>query len=117
MGAAWRDLMGQALLTAGLLPRVEIDGGDVKEPWMESLLWRRGNRYCLAVLKNVFESADTPESLRMIDGEPKEITIRLTLPVRAMRNIRTEKAFGDVSSFRDLFSPSEANLYTFALRE
>ena len=117
MGAAWRDLVGQALLAAGLRPRVEIDGGGGKEPWMESLLWRQGNRYCLAVLKNLFESADAPESLRMIDGEPKEITIRLTLPVRAMRNVRTDKAFGDVSSFKDRFSPSEANLYTFALRE
>jgi hypothetical protein len=116
MGAAWRDLMGQTLLAAGLRPRVEIDGGAGKEPWMESLLWRQGNRYCLAVLKNVFESADAPESLRMIDLEPKDITIRLTLPVRAMRNVRTDKAWGDVSSFVDRFNPSEANLYTFALR-
>jgi hypothetical protein len=116
MGAAWRDLMGQTLLAAGVRPRVEIDGGEGKEPWMESLLWRQGNRYCLAVLKNLFESADAPESLRMIDLEPKDITIRLTLPVRAMRNVRTDKAWGDVSSFVDRFNPSEANLYTFALR-
>jgi hypothetical protein len=52
----------------------------------------------------------------MIDLEPKDITIRLTLPVRAMRNVRTDKAWGDVSSFVDRFNPSEANLYTFALR-
>jgi hypothetical protein len=117
MGAAWRDLMGKTLLAAGLRPRVEIDGGDGKEPWMESLLWRQGNRYCLAVLKNVFESADVPESLGVIDLAPREITIRLTLPVRAMRNVRTDRAFGDVSSFVDRFNPSEANLYTFALRK
>jgi len=50
----------------------------------------------------------------MIDQEPREIMVRLNLPVREVRNIRTEKSFGDVSSFRDRFNPWEANLYEFA---
>jgi hypothetical protein len=81
---------------------------------MESLLWRNGNRYCLAVLKNLLGSADAPDFMKMIEQEPREIMVRLNLPVREVRNIRTEKSFGDVSSFRDRFNPWEANLYEFA---
>ncbi len=115
MGAAWRDLLGTTLQAAGLRPRVEIFGGAEKEPWMESLLWRRAQRYCLAVLKNAFEAGDVSDSPRMIEQEPKEITIRLRLPARAVRNLRTQKLLGNVSSFTDQFTPWEANLYEFAL--
>jgi hypothetical protein len=115
MGQAWREVIGKTVREAGLRPRVEIYSGDQQEPWMESLLWRNANRYCLAVLKNVFESADAPDSMKVIEQEPKEITIRLNLPARELRNIRTEKVFGNVSSFKDRFNPCEANLYEFAL--
>jgi hypothetical protein len=115
MGAAWRDLLGTTLQAAGLRPRVEIFGGAEKEPWMESLLWRRAQRYCLAVLKNAFEAGDVSDSPRVIEQEPKEITIRLRLPARAVRNLRTQKLLGNVSSFTDRFTPWEANLYEFAL--
>jgi hypothetical protein len=115
MGAAWRETLGSTLLNAGLRPRVEIYSEDGSEPWMESLLWRRANRYCLAVLKNVFESADAPDSMGVIEQAPKEITIRLSLAVRELRNVRTGKGFGDAASFRDRFNPCEANLYEFSL--
>jgi hypothetical protein len=115
MGTAWRDLLGTTLHAAGLRPRVEVYKGDEKEPWMESLLWRQGRRYCLAVLKNMFDTADVPESLRVIEQEPKELTIRLKLPARAVRNVRTQKALGDVSSFTERFTPWEASLYEFTL--
>jgi hypothetical protein len=82
---------------------------------MESLLWRRAQRYCLAVLKNAFEAGDVSDSPRVIEQEPKEITIRLRLPARAVRNLRTQKLLGNVSSFTDRFTPWEANLYEFAL--
>lgn len=114
VGQSWRDVIGKTLRDAGLRPRVEIYGRDQQEPWMESLLWRNGNRYCLAVLKNLLGSADAPDFMKMIEQEPREIMVRLNLPVREVRNIRTEKSFGDVSSFRDRFNPWEANLYEFA---
>jgi len=72
---------------------------------MESLLWRNGDEYCLVILDN----GETHS------GPSREITIRLNIPVRSIRNLRTGKTFGDVSSFTDAFLPSEANLYTFNL--
>ena len=111
-GAAWREVIGKALREARLRPRVEIYSGDEQEPWMESLLWRNANRYCLAVLKNGFDASD---AVSVIEQEPKEIMIRLNLPVRDLRNVRTDKLFGDVASFKDRFNPWEANLYEFAL--
>jgi hypothetical protein len=114
VGQAWREL-GRFLRDAGVRPRVEIYSGNMNEPWMESLLWRNGNRYCLAVLKNISESADGQDSMSVIDQAPKELMIRLNLPARDVRNVRTEKIFGDVSTFKDRFNPWEANLYEFVL--
>lgn len=96
MGRQWRELIGKVLLQAGLKPRVEIEGG----PWMESLLWRRGDDYCLAVIRNAEEVADSP----------RQITVRLGLPARSIRNLRTGRSFS-ASPFTDSFSPFEANLY------
>jgi hypothetical protein len=114
VGAAWRQVMGAALIGAGLRPRVEIHRGDEREPWMESLLWRNANRYCLALLKN---PGDAPESLTVIEQAPGEITVKLQLPVRGIRNVRTGKVLGDGSVFTDQFTPWEANLYEFSLGE
>jgi hypothetical protein len=114
-GQSWREVVGQVLPGVGLRPRVEIYGPDGKEPWIESLLWRNGDRYCLAVLKNLPESADAPESLSMIDQDPKEITIQLSFRVRNLRNVRTGKSFADNTSFKDTFKPWEANLYEFTI--
>src|SRR4030095_15796099 len=52
IGQAWRDVTGKTLNDIGMRPRVEIFGDEGSEPWMEALLWRNGNRYCLAILKN-----------------------------------------------------------------
>ena len=114
MGAAWREILGKALGDAGLRPRVEIYRGDEREPWMECLLWRNANRYCLAVLKN---GDDASDSMRVIEAEPHVITVRLHLPVRGVRNVRTGRMFGDTSSFKDRFTPWEANLYEFTLQK
>ena len=114
VGESWREVIGRVLRDAGLKPRVEVFGGSTLEPWMESLLWRNGNRYCLAVLKNMSEAGDPPE-FAAIEQEPKEILIRLNLPARAVRNIRSDKTFGDVASIKDRFNPCEANLYEFSL--
>ncbi len=114
IGAAWRQVMGTALIDAGLRPRVETHLGDEREPWMESLLWRNANRYCLVLLKNPGEA---PEAMTVIEQEPREITVKLQLPVRGIRNVRTGKVLGDGSVFTDHFTPWEANLYEFALGE
>jgi len=116
IGAAWRQVMGPALLDAGLRPRVEIHRGDEWEPWMESLLWRNGNRYCLALLKN---PGDAPEAASVIEQEPREITVKLRLPrpVREIRNLRTGRVLGGGPVFTDHFTPWEASLYELALGE
>ena len=111
IGRAWRELIRQAHNEVDLRPRVEILGENGNEPWMEALLWRNGNRYCLAVLKNVSPSGDGPALL----GDQKRLTVRIDLPVRSLRNRRTGKVFGDVTSFTDEFNAWEANLYEFAL--
>lgn len=109
MGTAWRDVIGETLRDAGLRPRVEIESAAGREPWMESLLWRNRDRYCLALLKNA------PEILDAEPNEAKEITIRIALPARDLRNLRTGRSFGNGQTFRDRFTPWEANLYEFAL--
>src|SRR5262249_16159463 len=116
VGEAWREVIGRVLRDAALKPRVEILGANAVEPWMESLLWRNGDRYCLAILKNLSESGDPAESA-VIEQEPKEIQIRMNLPARGVRNIRSDKVFGDVASFKDRFNPWEANLYEFTLAQ
>jgi len=114
VGAAWRAVVARALAEAGLRARVEIHrrGGE-RAPWMESLLWRNANRYCLAVVKNPGEA---PEALPVIEQEPEPITVTLRLPARGVRNVRTGAILGDVSAFTDRFTPWEASLYEFDLR-
>ena len=119
IGGAWRDVIGKAHNDIGLRPRVEIFDGGATEPWMEALLWRNGNRYCLAVLKNWSPSEDTAASVALLgkeaDRDPKRITVRINLPVKGLRNSRTRKVFGDVTSFTDEFKTWEANLYEFTI--
>lgn len=86
---------------------------------MEALLWRNGNRYCLAVLKNLSPSGDGSASVALLgeeaDRSPKRITVQINLPVKGLRKSRTRRVFGDVTSFTDEFKAWEANLYEFAL--
>ena len=111
-GAAWREIVGAALLDAGLRPRVEVYRGADREPWMESLLWRKVNRYCLALLKN---PSDVGNPMGVIDQAPFDVSVKLGLPARGVRNVRTGKVFGDLSVFTDSFTPWEANLYEFGV--
>jgi Beta-galactosidase trimerisation domain len=116
-GRAWRALMAGVLRDAGLRPRVEIMGSNGAEPWMESLLWRRDHRYCLAVLKNLALSEGESELATIWgeehDTEPREISIRLNLPVRDVRSARSGRRFGSGGAFQDWLKPWEANLYFF----
>ena len=119
-GLAWREVIGSALGDTRLRPRVDIFGVNGREPWMESLLWRNRHRYCLAILKNPSLSTESSHLAAVlgkdIDRGPERITIRLNLPVRDFRNVRTGKTFRDVASVEDDFKAWEANLYEFALR-
>lgn len=119
MGEAWRDTIGKVHNEIGLRPRVEIFGQARIEPWMEALLWRNGNRYCLAILKNCSPSDDNIASVALLgeetDRDPKRLSIQINLPVRNLRNLRTGKLFGDVTSFTDEFYAWETNLYEFAV--
>jgi hypothetical protein len=119
IGEVWREVIGKTHNNIGLRPRVEILGGNRTEPWMETLLWRNGNRYCLAVLKNLSPSENGATSAAFLgkeeDHNPKRLTVRINLPVKSLRNSRTGKVFGDVTSFTDDFNSWEANLYKFSL--
>jgi hypothetical protein len=115
VGESWRATIGRVLADTGLKPRVEVFKNGIAEPWIETMLWRNGNRYCLAVLKNISEFDDQQQSMRMLDEAPKEITVRIDFPVKHPRNIRTGKTFPAGTPITDLFTPSEANLYEFSV--
>jgi hypothetical protein len=100
VGAEWRALVGGLLRDAGLPPRVQVEGAF----GVEALLWRNGPQYCLVLIDNTANHS----------GPAREITVRLRMPARSIRNLRTNRAFGDVVEFTDTFVPSEANLYMFS---
>jgi hypothetical protein len=101
MGREWRDLIGRQLRNAGLKPRVTTD-----LQFVESLIWRNGDRHILALVKNAQNE---------VEEEASKIHIRLAFSVNDLRNLRTGKAFGNVADFTDAFNPAEANLYSFSL--
>jgi hypothetical protein len=113
--SSWREIIGRTLRDSGLRPRVEIDGANGPEPWMEILLWRNGARCCLALLKNAMELLESADSADGKAQQSKELTIRLNFPARNVRNVRTGKAFGAAQTFKDQLVPWEANLYEFDL--
>ena len=101
MGREWRDLIGRELKAAGVLHRVSVDA-----PYIEALLWRNGKRYVLALVANQESAAERG---------PRPIGVRLSLPARGIRNLRTGKDFGDASAFSDTLNPWEANFYSFSI--
>ena len=103
IGREWRELIGQALKTAGLVPRVRTD-----QPFIESLIWRSGKRFFLALIMN--------EQDRVRSGAFR-IHVNLKLPAINITNLRTEKVFGNNADIVDNFNPIEANLYSFDLSE
>jgi hypothetical protein len=107
-GIQWRDLLGGILRSAGLKPRVEVTGST----WLESLLWRRGSHYCLAIIKNPSEDNYAP-----LDESANQIRVTLNLPAGTVKNLRTGKVFGNTSTFTDAFLPHEANLYDLVPNE
>jgi hypothetical protein len=103
-GKEWRELIGHELKAVGLSPRVTVD-----QAFMETLLWRSGNRYQLVLLGNK-DGAEAQKPRR-------QIRIHLSLPAQDIQNIRSGKRFGNALDFVDIFNPAEANIYSFILRE
>ena len=103
MGKEFRDMIGQELKSAGLHPRVTID-----IPFVETLLWRKEDRYLLAVVQNAGE---------MIQKENQKIHVRFDIPATGTRNIRTGRVFSNPLSFTDSFNPWEAAFYSFNLTD
>ena len=99
MGRQWRELIGRELRSAGLQPRIAVDS-----PYVESLLWRNGNRYVLALIQNEESWAEKT---------PVQIGIGLSVPAIDIKNLRTGKLIGKVSSFADTLNPWEASFYSF----
>ncbi|MBN2373712.1 beta-galactosidase trimerization domain-containing protein [bacterium] len=120
MGKQWRKIINALLKDAGLNPRVEVIEDGSTSPLIESLLWRNGNRYCLALIKN-YSYSEGISGEWIFDGgkiEPGEVTIhiKLNLDVKGIKNIRTGKDFGSVNGFSDSFREWEANFYEFEER-
>ncbi len=112
MGQQWRDTVGAILRESGLKPRIEAEEAGGGEPWLETLLWRNGDRYCLVVLKN--PSRDPADVLKdILGGDSKLIRIRINLPALDIVNLRTGRKFAEATSFTDELKSSEANLYSF----
>ncbi len=107
VGREWRELIGRELRAAGLQPRVQVLRNHEPVSWMETLLWRNGNRYCLALVMN----QETE-----VEQAAFEIQVRLGFAATGVRNLRTGKVFGNTSSFADAFNPWEANLYEFSIK-
>jgi hypothetical protein len=111
-GREWRDLVGRLLQEAALHPRIGIDRGS--EPWIETLLWRNGDRYCLAILKNVSRDPDDHAG-EVLGGPMRQIRIQLDMPASDIINLRTGRKFGNAASFTDDFFPNQASLYSFRM--
>ncbi len=97
-GQEWRTLIGNTLKELGVPPRIMTN-----LPFVESLLWRNGDRYVLAIVKN--SEGETQRT-------GQQIRIQLGIDAKNIRNIRTGKALAG-PDFTDEFNPCEANLYGF----
>ena len=117
MGDQWRGIVGDLLKDAGLNPRVEVSENGKSPSYIEPLLWRKGDQVCLAFIKNYayHASVSGEGTMKGQAGAPRASTIevKLNLPARNIKNIRTGKSFGSADSFKDSFKPWEANLYLF----
>ena len=62
---------------------------------MEALLWRNGNRYCLAVIKNLLPSGDGAASAALLgkdaDRNPNESLFESIYRSRASETVGPEK--------------------------
>ncbi len=113
-GRAWRDIVSGLIREAGLEPRARVlDAGGEPVPMAETLLWRRGDRVCLCVVKNPPREAATSGagSLEGTFGAPQDVAIRLARPARTIRNLRTGRDLPDGAVLRVRWNPWEALVF------
>jgi hypothetical protein len=117
VGQEWRGLVGGILEGAGVGAKVNVRTTGEAFSLIEPLLWKRGNRYCLALVRNwAYDASMTGEGKAEGQGPSEKktlISVKVKLPVKGLTNMRTGKVFGDVQEFRDSFTPWEANIYEF----
>jgi len=79
----------------------------------ETLLWRKGDRVVVALVKNPPREAAVTHAGR-IDGTfgvPGEITIALSRPVTNIRNLRNGEELPDGGTLKAVWKPWEALLF------
>jgi hypothetical protein len=112
-GDAWRRIVGAELAAAGLAPRARVTSGGRPATMAETLLWRRGDRVVLCLIRNLPREAavDDVGTLAGTYGEPGEVEIALAAPVTAVKNLRTGEALPDGRTIRAQWKPWEALVF------
>ncbi len=111
-GAAWRDLIGDALQQAGLKPVIQVTHENQPIPMTEVIRWRRGNRLIVGIIRNPTRQG-TITGLGEISGvndEPIDLTLRSSHPVKNVINLRTGDALPEGRSLSMPWNPWEAML-------
>jgi len=112
-GEALREIVSGLLKEAGLEPRARILSDGTPVPMAETILWRKGDRTVLCVVKNPPREAaiDSAGQLGGAFGDPMDVEIRLARPARGIRNLRTGEDLPDGSLLRAHWRPWEALVF------
>jgi len=112
-GRAWRAIVSGLLEEAGLAPRVRVLAGGKAVPMAETLLWRKGDRVCLCVVKNPPREAATSGAGEVAEtfGKPGQVEIRLSRPARRIRNLRSGEDLPDGTVIRARWTPWQALVF------
>jgi len=113
-GQAWRTLLTDVLAdTARLHPRARVLAGGKPVPMAELLYWRNGPRLVIALVKNPTRqgSVSAAGQVHGVTGKPITVTIRFRRPIKAVKNLRTQKPLPAGTSITASWKPSEALLF------
>ena len=113
LGDRWRMIVSDCLAVIGMRPRARVLAGGQPVPMAETLLWRKGDRVVLALIKNPPREAAVTHAGR-IDGAfgaPGEVVIELSKPVTNVRNLRSGEELPDGRTLKADWKPWEALLF------
>jgi len=112
-GQAWRDIVSRLLKEAGLAPRARVLAGGAPVPMTETLIWRKGDRAVLCVVKNPPREAATSGAgtVEGTFGRPADVEVRLARPAVGIRNLRSGEALPDGAALRARWRPWEALVF------
>ncbi|HUU93277.1 MAG TPA: hypothetical protein VM238_18950, partial [Phycisphaerae bacterium] len=98
---------------AGLAPRARVLAGGEPVPLAETLLWRKGDRVVVALIKNPPREAavDTAGHIDGTFGREGPVEIALSRPVTAVRNLRSGEELPDGKTLTAAWKPWEALLF------